>query len=292
MSLLLAVAAAQVWGRSGSAWMWMVVVIIAGLVVLDGVASWLALGHPDLDVVGAPDAMVGRADPLTLSVRHPRGRCLVRVTSVANARWVRVDGPQVGRLDVVPDHRGVFTAAVFEFQVRAPFGLVAVNRSVTVALTSPVYVAPSMEAMDIPPMSRVRVDQQRPGARSDDLPRGVREYVPGDPHRDVHWPATARAGRLMVRDKAAATAGEVEIVVDLGPQASASAERVASRAMGLGQALLTRGFRLVLVTTEADVVRADVDDSTMLGRRLAAARPGPALSAESDTIRVALDTLP
>jgi hypothetical protein len=95
-----------------------------------------------------------------------------------------------------------------------------------------------------------------------------------------------------VRDKAAATAGEVEIVVDLGPQASASAERVASRAMGLGQALLTRGFRLVLVTTEADVVRADVDDSTMLGRRLAAARPGPALSAESDTIRVALDTLP
>jgi uncharacterized protein (DUF58 family) len=292
MSLLLAVAAAQVWGRSGSAWMWMVVAVIVGLVVFDGVASWWALRHPDLDVVGAPDAVVGRSDPLTLSVRRPGGRSLIRVTSVANASWVRVDAPQVGRLDVVPDRRGVFGAAVFELQVRAPFGLVAVNRSVTLSLSHPVHVAPSEEPMDMPSMARLRLDQQRPGARADDLPRGVREYVPGDPHRDVHWPATARAGRLMVRDKAAATAAEVEVVVDLGPEPSRAGERVASRAMGLGTTLLTRGYRLVLVTRERDVIRADVDDLRMLGRRLAAARPGASVPCDPDAVRVAQDTLP
>lgn len=29
--------------------------------------------------------------------------------------------------------------------------------------------------------------------------RGMREYVPGDPVRDIHWPATARTGQVTVR---------------------------------------------------------------------------------------------
>lgn len=31
------------------------------------------------------------------------------------------------------------------------------------------------------------------------LVRGIREYQPGDPIRDIHWPATARTGELQVR---------------------------------------------------------------------------------------------
>lgn len=31
-------------------------------------------------------------------------------------------------------------------------------------------------------------------------PRGVREYVPGDPQRYVHWTSSARSGRLMVKE--------------------------------------------------------------------------------------------
>jgi uncharacterized protein (DUF58 family) len=44
------------------------------------------------------------------------------------------------------------------------------------------------------------------GRTSDDSPHGsldlrdVREYVPGDEVRHLHWKATARTGRLMVRD--------------------------------------------------------------------------------------------
>ena len=31
------------------------------------------------------------------------------------------------------------------------------------------------------------------------LVNGIREYTPGDPRKDVHWPATARTGQLMVK---------------------------------------------------------------------------------------------
>ena len=46
-------------------------------------------------------------------------------------------------------------------------------------------------------------EQRAPhGPRGGDL-RAVRRYVPGDPPRVVHWKASARARRLLVRDFAA-----------------------------------------------------------------------------------------
>ncbi|MFY1688268.1 DUF58 domain-containing protein [Plantactinospora sp. WMMB782] len=42
----------------------------------------------------------------------------------------------------------------------------------------------------------------------------VREYVPGDETRHLHWKATARAGRLMVRDLADPRRGRLSVLLD------------------------------------------------------------------------------
>lgn len=73
----------------------------------------------------------------------------------------------------------------------------------TQSLSAPVLVYPKlMDAEDLPlPLSRVLGEMVRRRQLLQDpfLVRGIREYTPGDPVRDIHWPATARTGQVQVR---------------------------------------------------------------------------------------------
>jgi len=116
-----------------------------------------------------------------------------------------------------------------------------------------------------------------------DLVRGVRDYVPGDPRRLVSWSATARHGRLMVKElEDDPVTPRLTVVVDLRGDPPA-AEVAASRAAGLAMAALRDGAEVVLATAEASGPRlAVVSSAVQVGRRLARATadgppatPGP-----------------
>jgi uncharacterized protein (DUF58 family) len=46
------------------------------------------------------------------------------------------------------------------------------------------------------------------------MPRGVREYVPGDPMKRIHWPTTVRRGQLMVKEFEQDPQAEVWLFLD------------------------------------------------------------------------------
>ena len=81
----------------------------------------------------------------------------------------------------------------------------------------------------------------------------VREYVPGDPVRAVHWPSTAHRGRLMVRELDDAPREDVTVVLDLdpegvvGPPGRSSFDAVVRAAGALALAHVLRG-RCVAIT--------------------------------------------
>lgn len=83
----------------------------------------------------------------------------------------------------------------------------------------------------------------------------VRDYAPGEPLRAVHWPSTARRGRLMVKELDDAPRDDLAIVLDqdaegvAGPagQSSFDAAVRAAGALALAQVLWNR--RVVLVGT-------------------------------------------
>lgn len=71
------------------------------------------------------------------------------------------------------------------------------------AMRVPVLVYPRLlDERDIPePLSRLLGETiaQRQLLTDPFLVRGIRPYLPGDPVRDIHWPATARTGETMLR---------------------------------------------------------------------------------------------
>ncbi len=66
--------------------------------------------------------------------------------------------------------------------------------------------------------------------------RGVRPHHPGDPSRRIHWPATAKASRLMVRELEKAASAPLRVVVDLPSDPVGRRDRVDQLERAMSQA--------------------------------------------------------
>lgn len=117
---------------------------------------------------------------------------------------------------MVPGQRGVFTVGPLRGMFSDPFYVAYLQRALDDG--DELTVAPA--AVDLVPIS-LSDGRGQDGSRStktlahashDDAM--TREYRPGDPLRRVHWPVTARQGKLMVRAEESVTAPEAAIVLD------------------------------------------------------------------------------
>lgn len=128
---------------------------------------------------------------------------------------------------VVPTRRGVFTVGPLRAQFSDPFGVAFLQRKVDDG--GELTVAPA--AVDLAPISLSdgrgqdgsRTTKELAHASHDDAM--TREYRPGDPLRRVHWPVTARQGKLMVRAEESVTAPEAAMILDLRPDAYGTLQR-------------------------------------------------------------------
>jgi uncharacterized protein (DUF58 family) len=144
---------------------------------------------------------------------------LPRARELLSGRSWRADAPERvalrGRLDpgeqagaewrLRPARRGVLRVALESAGSVFPFGFLTAAVGIGLEREAPVWPA----TVDYRQLGGAAAWRPRPGARranngprSDDL-RAVRRYAPGDPPRRVHWKATARTRRLMVREFAA-----------------------------------------------------------------------------------------
>ncbi len=76
---------------------------------------------------------------------------------------------------------------------------------------------------------------------------GVRPYEPGDAVRRVHWPATARRGRLHLTRYAVERAADVVVVVDATTEVAGTLDVAVRGAAGVAQAYLAAGDRVGVV---------------------------------------------
>lgn len=98
-------------------------------------------------------------------------------------------------------HRGAYDLGNASLTAGDMLGLGRYSQSQM--LSAPVLVFPRLlEANEVPqPVAQLmgELSGKQQLLRDPFLVRGIRGYVPGDPVRDIHWPATARMGQAQVR---------------------------------------------------------------------------------------------
>jgi uncharacterized protein (DUF58 family) len=275
-SLITMVAWAGVAHSSGSGWVQSVGALLGAFLLVGLLAPGVPAARAMLHCTVSPsDARAGEPFQLTIEVDRPIRLRPVHPVGSEHQAGGHQRGTRTVTLGCTPARRGVLDAMVVEVASSAPFGLLWWARDIELVLPRPLHVAPRVGGNDGPTTTTSdaigEAMQRVPSGIGE--PRGVRPYSPGDPRHAVHWPATAHAGTLMVRESERQT--DEPIVVELVlSQDPAAAENEAEHMMATVGDFLARQRPVVLITSEPGgrVVRL-VSDPVDLGRRLARAVP-------------------
>jgi uncharacterized protein (DUF58 family) len=273
---LLAPAAAdpEVAGLAGAA--------LVALVVIGALWPVAHVVSTRVAVLGSPsDVTVGDAVDLVLDVRGWAGPVEARLRESAPTShhpWQWIDVADCVTLRSLAPRRGVVDEVEIDVRTVAPLGVARARRTFRCRLPATMWIAPSPTDEQLEQASATAHHGDGPtvaGSLVGDVVRSVRPYQPGDPPNLVHWPSTARAGDLMVRELEPPAERGLAIVVHLGEE-QARADALASRAAGIVWAVHAAGGRIVLCTHEgaAGPRAVAVPTTTDAGRQLAAATPG------------------
>jgi uncharacterized protein (DUF58 family) len=124
--------------------------------------------------------------------------------------------------------RGVYRQDAFRIVTRFPFGFLQKAHRLSLKTEAFVYpsVEPTQEFLEILPGLEGALESPSKG-RGQDL-HALRDYVPTDSARHVHWKASARLGTLMVREFAREDDCRVLLVLD--PYASVTKNQLTAAA--------------------------------------------------------------
>jgi uncharacterized protein (DUF58 family) len=149
--------------------------------------------------------------------------------------------------------RGVYRLGPLELRLTDPLGLASTTR--TTAADTSLTVHPVYEMVPMPGLSAHRDEDRRMaqpliGKGGHEFYK-LREYVPGDDLRHVHWPTTARVDDLVIRQPENLRRGRTTVVADLRASVhdEDSVERVLSAVASLAMSALASGLQVRVVTT-------------------------------------------
>lgn len=174
------------------------------------------------------------------------------------------DQPIQTRYTFRPMRRGRYKWSGLRVRGTDALGLVnreRVYRSDPVELT--VYPAPIPVSLEISPIAGWGTSDLDSGrARGAGLEtRGIREYVSGDPLRYVHWPTSARSGKLMVKEFETGSGVSINFILqrtqgtDVGSEKASSLEAMCGHALFLAEQYL-KGGALVSFPVHEDPLAA------------------------------------
>ncbi len=229
---------------------------VAGLLWADGAMEW-ELG------AGSQSVSCGDIVPLELRVKNPRwypvldGRMSLRIgntffgsgSDVAVSMAVRMHGESSLRLPLELKDQGRFTVALEKSAFQDLMGLVECRRRID--RECEVFALPRDGGGVEPDMEQYlsgasETEESREKGNDFSEVSDIREYIPGDRFRDIHWKLSARQDELMVKERVAVAGSEMVIVIGLPPD-KRRAERILETVYGLAASLTERHLPVCLL---------------------------------------------
>lgn len=161
--------------------------------------------------------------------------------------------------------RGLYTLGPTRLRTGDPFGIYTLTiqdqHASTVLVTPPIL---PLQHLRIMPGGWTGDQQRRPqGIERNISDAGIRDYLPGDSLRRIHWRASAHHDNLMVRQLEAAASGDWWLFVDLdvSVQAGSGQDSTLELSIIVAASLAERGFkerrRVGLVLAGPELVRLE-----------------------------------
>ena len=213
--------------NTGNNLLYLAVSLNLSLILLSGVLSEGTLRHVTLKVRLSSEAFAGGGTFLAVTCsaeakRFPGISLVAILRAGVDSATVRFPdiAPGTSATRVVPFRpslRGEVDSIHATLSTRFPFSLFEKSVELDVPARILVYPRPSPPATrgeDLP----VAAPSGRPflSGRAGAFPRGVREHLPADPVRDIHWKATARTGRWMVKEREGEATPAIDLRVEEG----------------------------------------------------------------------------
>lgn len=184
------------------------------------------------------------------------------------------------------NHRGLFTLGPVTLTAEDPFGIYEISvdytESVNMMVVPPVVALPEIEIASGGRMGEGRSSNK--GLKQTVSTVGVREYVPGDSLRWLHWPTIARTGNLYVHLFENEPTSDWWVLVDLDEAVQVGTGQRSTEEHGvmLAASLVNRGLQIGkhvgLITHGEDLIwhTPDLGDAHLFSvlRSLATVRPG------------------
>jgi uncharacterized protein (DUF58 family) len=206
----------------------------AGLVTF-GVATLYALfrhAHKVTFHLAHHRVVVGESADLVVSVENPTSHSLLPLDVIVPVGQQQVE-TQVGRLrksareditmPVPTAHRGMVSVGPARVVRQDPLGLI--SREVVHGDPQTLYIHPKTIGLLSMSSGFVRDLEGNPTrdlTDSDLSFHALREYVPGDDRRNIHWKSTAKTGQFMVRQFEQTRRSHLMIALDTEPEVFAS----------------------------------------------------------------------
>lgn len=240
---------------------------LAGVVMAVGARLWVQLRRWDLQVsrvVHPPRVAAGQEARVELAVNNAGRRPSPPVEATdpfdGGRRWARfaiapleTNELRTSSYRLPSTRRGVYRLGPLELRLLDPLGLAHSSR--VTAAESSLTVHPAYELLPVVGTSAHRDYDRR--LSNPVIGKGgsefymLREYVPGDDLRHVHWPSTARVDDLVIRQPESLRRGRLTVVGDLrlGVVDDETVEWVLSAVASLVMSGLRSGLQVRAVTT-------------------------------------------
>ena len=256
-SLVVAIGATNT-GNNG---LYVLLSLLLGVLLVSGVVSRRNVEGIEVSLDGPAEVFAGEPSRFRVRLRNPgvreKSALLAKVSGkAAPLLFPRLlpDGEAERGVDLVFPRRGRHRVESILLFSGYPIGLFRKGRLHPVNEERVVYPSPKAASFP-PPEAREAVDDgidpRRKGRGAEVLK--LRDAVPGDDPRDIHWPQTARQGRPIVKERASELGREIVVHLETvrpaaaGPEWDAAFEEAVREAAGLVLRFLSRGERVGLL---------------------------------------------